>query len=123
MSQDLRFVSLGFGNAAQCNQVWMVMRDNTAQAGRIAAAAKSSGQYLDLTARRPRKSIIIFMNGVVAGSPFSVKTLYNRLRKACTDEVHVDAKSEKEISDEEEDALDDVDAEVDDEEAEDLDAN
>ena len=83
--------------------------------------------YLDLTARRHRKSIILFKDGHVAASPFSVKTLYNRLRKAVSDEIILDSRSEREIAEvlteEEEDAMDETDTVEEDEEYEDLDAD
>ena len=127
MNVALKFVSLGFGHAAQCNEIWMIIRQNSAQAQRLSVAAKKEGKFLDLTAHRKTKSIIMFKNGFVAGSPFSVKTLYNRIRKAVSDELIIDGKTEREIaealSEAEEDAIDDNYAAEDDEPYEDVNAD
>ena len=79
-STDLRFVSMGFGTLLQCNMIWGVMRLKTEQSKTILRQAKEEGRWLDLTARRATKSIILLTNDVVATSPFSVSAIYGRIK-------------------------------------------
>lgn len=79
---DLRFVSLGFGNICQVNEIWAVMRIGSAQSRRIIADAKDEDRFFDWTGKRAMRSIILLKNGMVCSSPFSATTLYNRLKAA-----------------------------------------
>lgn len=80
----LCFVSLGFGNVICANQIFAVSRLNTAQGRRIIASAKAENRFLDWTAHRPVKSLVITMDGRVIGSPFTVGTIHKRLTNSCT---------------------------------------
>lgn len=130
MNADLRFVSTGFGTIVQCNMIWSIMRIRSEQSKRIVREAKSENRWLDYTARRPMKSIILLTNNVVIGSPFSVATLYGRIREATERSLGFDTYTEqrlrteakKHISEIEEDySEDEDDTEREDGEFEDLD--
>lgn len=98
MSTDLRFVSLGFGHAAQCNMIWGVARKGTAQSQRLLAQAKKAGTYLDWTAKRQLKSLIFMTNGYVIGSPFNANTVFTRLKRATfEDVVSLDPQTEQDL--------------------------
>ena len=43
--------------------------------------AKEKGLLLDLTKRRPRKSLIILRNQVIIAYPYEPKTIYNKIDK------------------------------------------
>lgn len=94
MTSDLRFVSLGFGHIIQCNMVWAVIKVSTAQAQRLVKQAKKNGTYLDWRAGRACKSIVLCTNDRVIASPFSVVTVFNRLKRATTEFVSVDFQTE-----------------------------
>ena len=88
---DLRFVSLGFGNICQANEIWAVMRIGSAQSRRIIADAKADDRFFDWTGKRAMKSIILLKNGMVCSSPFAAATLYKRLKDVTVPPVIVEA--------------------------------
>lgn len=85
---------MGFGSILQANMVWGVIRQGTAQAARITKEAKEEGRFLDLTARRPVKSVVLLTNNVIVASPFSVGTVLTRLRKATETYYTIDKNEE-----------------------------
>lgn len=101
MISPLRFVSLGHGHVACANNIWAVVKIKTAQNRRILARAKAEDRFLDWTAHKPLKALVLMDNGSVIGSSFSVATIFGRLNKACEYDVAKDMKLLEE--DEEED--------------------
>ena len=123
LTSELRFVSTGFGTIVQCNMIWSIMRVKTQQSRRIIRAAKKEERWLDYTAGRPMKSIILLTNNIVIASPFAVSTLYGRIRAATEHALGFDTFTEqrlkteakKHISEiEEDDIEDDEDSELED---------
>lgn len=114
---------MGFGTVCQCNMIWAVMRVGSAQSQRILREAKAEDRFMDWTARRPMKSIVLLTNNIVIASPFAVTTVYNRIRRATETNTSMDFPTQKEITAQEAaaDMEDDEDAEVNDGEYEDLD--
>ena len=100
MISTLRFVSLGHGHVACANNIWAVVKINTAQNRRILARAKAEDRYLDWTAHKPMKALVLMDNGSVIGSSFSVATIFGRLNKACEYDVTRDLKLAEEDDDE-----------------------
>lgn len=100
MTTPLRFVSLGHGHVACANNIWAVVRTDTAQNRRLLRKAKEQGLYLDWTARRPMKALVLLDNGQVIGSCFSVTTIFHRLSEACgyghPDAIYTEEDSENE---------------------------
>lgn len=90
MNTECRFMSLGYGHLTQVNMIWAVSKLGSAQVTRLLAQAKAEERFLDWTSRRPMKTLVFLTNGMVIGSPFSVTTLYQRLRKATEQRVIVD---------------------------------
>lgn len=90
MIAPLRFVSLGHGHIACANNIWAVVRNNTAQNRRLLAAAKAESRFMDWTAHRPIKSLVLLDNGLVIGSSFSVAAIFGRLNRACGYDVAKD---------------------------------
>lgn len=90
MNTECRFMSLGYGHLTQVNMIWAVSKLGSAQVSRLLAQAKAEERFLDWTSRRPMKTLVFLTNGMVIGSPFSVTTLYQRLRKATEQRVIVD---------------------------------
>lgn len=88
---DLRFVSLGFGNICQANEIWAIMRIGSAQSRRIISDAKADDRFFDWTGKRAMKSIILLKNGMVCSSPFAATTLYNRLKAVTVPPVIIEA--------------------------------
>lgn len=99
MISPLRFVSLGHGHVACANNIWAVVRINTAQNRRLLAAAKAEGRFLDWTAHKPIKALVLMDNGIVIGSSFSVSAIFGRLNKACEYDVANDLKLAEECDD------------------------
>ena len=83
-------MSLGYGHLTQVNMIWAVSKLGSAQVSRLLAQAKAEERFLDWTSRRPMKTLVFLTNGMVIGSPFSVTTLYQRLRQATEQRVIVD---------------------------------
>ena len=92
MISPLRFVSLGHGHVACANNIWAVVKIKTAQNRRILARAKAEDRFLDWTAHKPLKALVLMDNGSVIGSSFSVATIFGRLNKACEYDVAKDLK-------------------------------
>lgn len=92
MNSQLRFVSLGFDHVVCANRVWAVVQPNRAQSKRLMARAKSEGTYLDWTCTKKMKALVLLDNGYVIGSPFSVSTIYGRLRRSTEYEVETDTR-------------------------------
>lgn len=107
------------------------MRCGSEQGKRIVAEARMNGTLLDLTAHHPRKSLILFINGTVGVSPFSVKTIYNRLHRAVCDEPIIERTPissltpamEEAMEEAEQEELDNRESEEEDGEEDDLDAD
>lgn len=99
MISPLRFVSLGHGHVACANNIWAVVKIKTAQNRRILARAKAEDRFLDWTAHKPLKALVLMDNGSVIGSSFSVATIFGRLNKACEYDV---AKNMKLLEEDEE---------------------
>ena len=101
MISTLRFVSLGFGHVVCANRIYCVVRVNTAQNRRILSRAKEEGRFMDWTAHKKMKSLVLLDDGTVLGSSFSVATIFSRLNKVCGYDVTKDTKlmEEDEVED------------------------
>lgn len=101
MISTLRFVSLGYGHVVCANRIYCVVRVDTAQNRRILKCAKTEGRFMDWSAHKKIKSLILLDDATVIGSFFSVATIFSRLNKACGYDVTKDTKlmEEDEVED------------------------
>lgn len=100
MVTQLRFISLGKGHVVQANNIYAVVRPNTANNHRILAKAKTDGHYWDWTCGKPTKAIVIMDDGLVIASFFSVQTILGRLEKVFTYDVRNENSNDEDEEDE-----------------------
>ena len=94
---ELRFVYTGFGTAVQANEIWGLMRTDGKVARSLLRQAKAEGRWLNWTAGRATKSMLFLNNGMVIACSYSVKTMYERIRKATESNMAYDYKTEAKL--------------------------
>ena len=83
MLTQLHFCAIGFGYVVCANKVYMLLTTKAKQSQRMLRAAKKEGRWIDVSCRRPVKSLIIMDDNRIIGCPFTTKTVYARLMRAC----------------------------------------
>lgn len=94
MTGNLRFVYTGFGTAVQANEIWALMRTKGKVYKTFLEKAKKDGTWVNWTAGRAAKSILLLNNGYVISCAYSVKTMYERIRRATEENKPVDLSTE-----------------------------
>lgn len=79
MTTQIKFFHAGMGNFVCANRVVAMINPNTACGRRHLKAAKKDGSYIDCTASRPLKTIVLLEEGLVLGSAIRAKTLACRV--------------------------------------------
>lgn len=70
---------VGFGNVVSSGKIQMILTPGTAVGRRLIKAAKDKSLYLDLTAGRTTKAIILMEDGKLIGSAITPRTLAQRI--------------------------------------------
>lgn len=75
----MSFVHVGYGNMVNTDRIMAVVRPNTQNGKRYQKGAKTHHLYIDATAGRAVRALLLLDNNYVMGSGISLKTLLKRL--------------------------------------------
>lgn len=94
---------MGFGNVICANRIEAVLVPMSANARRLSKAAKDSRAFLDLTAGRITKALILLDDGKVYGCALTPRTIAQRIHDVIAEGESEDEDIEPECEDPESD--------------------
>lgn len=94
---------VGFGNVVCANRIEAVLVPLSASARRLCKAAKDSRVFLDLTAGRTTKALILLDDGKVYGCALTPRTIAQRIHDVIAEGESEDEDIEPECEDPESD--------------------
>ena len=73
------FVGIGYGNVANISKISTIIKPDAAPIKRMIAQAKESASFIDATAGRKTRSLIVMSDGYFIASALQVETIMSRI--------------------------------------------
>lgn len=73
------FLNIGYGNIASITKITAIIKPDAAPIKRMILQAKDGGTFVDATAGRKTRSLIVMSDGYLIASALQVETIMNRI--------------------------------------------
>ncbi|MDO4766316.1 MAG: DUF370 domain-containing protein [Eubacteriales bacterium] len=73
------FVNIGYGNAVAISKISSLIKPDAAPIKRIISQAKDSSHFIDATAGRKTRSLLVMSDGYLIASALQVETIIGRM--------------------------------------------